>query len=231
VARLVLFALVLAAALTASGAAGVPAATVASVTDGDTLTLTNGQRVRLLQIDAPETGECYGRESRAALLRLAPPGSSIALEADARLDSVDRYGRLLRYVRRGRVNVNIELVRRGAAAPYFYRGERGRYASRLVKAAHAAKRAGRGLWGASPATFLDPERQVDTGRCTSTTEPVPLLPPAGSCDPNYSGACVPAYPPDLDCDHLRALGLALPVRVVGSDRHRLDGDGDRLGCE
>ena len=43
---------------------------VASVYDGDTLTLTSGQRVRLLQIDTPElgSGECYSRAARTALL-------------------------------------------------------------------------------------------------------------------------------------------------------------------
>jgi endonuclease YncB( thermonuclease family) len=153
-------------ALAAGGAVGAPSATVvASVTDGDTLRLANGQRVRLVQIDSPESSECYGTQARAALLRLAPIGSVVALEADARLDSVDRYGRLLRYVRRGRTNLNVELVRRGAAAPYFYRGERGRYATQLLTAAVAAKSTRRGLWGASPVAMLDPERQVDTGRC------------------------------------------------------------------
>jgi hypothetical protein len=40
--------------------------------------------------------------------------------------------------------------------------------------------------------------------------------------------CVPPYPPDLDRADIRALGIA-PVRVVGADRHGLDGDG--WGCE
>jgi Staphylococcal nuclease homologue len=44
--------------------------------------------------------------------------------------------------------VNLELVRRGAAAPYFYRGDRGRYASQLMAAARAARAAKRGLWRA-----------------------------------------------------------------------------------
>jgi endonuclease YncB( thermonuclease family) len=204
------------AALVAGGAVGAPASVIASVTDGDTLRVTSGQRIRLLQIDAPEANECYAKEARTALLRLTPTGSSVALEADARLDQVDRYGRLLRYVKRGGVHVNVELVRLGAAEPYFYRGERGRYATRLLEAARAAKSAGRGLWGAS---------------CGAQSDPVPLVPPTGSCDPNYAGACVPPSPPDLDCPQLRALGLALPVRVVGSDPHRLDADGDGLGCE
>ena len=218
---------------------------VSSVTDGDTLRLADGRRVRLLQIDAPElgTGECYSRAARTALLGLAPVGSRIGLETDPQLDQVDRYGRILRYVTRGSVNVNLALVQRGAAAPYFYRSERGRYATRLLAAAHAAKRAKRGLWGSSPATQLSPTEAVETGRCgpASTSPPPPAPqptapfappPPApGGCDPNYAGACVPPPPPDLDCPDLRALGLALPVRVVGSDPHRLDGDRNGYGCE
>lgn len=48
---------------------------------------------------------------------------------------------------------------------------------------------------------------------------------AGSCDPNYSG-CVPLYPPDVNCPE-----VAGPVQVLGSDPHRLDGDGDGVACE
>jgi len=210
--------------LAVSGSAG--RAVVGSVTDGDTLRLRDGRRVRLVQIDAPELGggECYSRAARTALLALAPPGSAVTLEADPELDRVDRYGRLLRYVHRSTVNVNVELVRRGAAAPYFYGGDRGRYASVLLRAARAAKAAKRGLWKACPATVLDPERAIATG--TSG----PSAKTAGRCDPNYAGGCVPPYPPDLDCADIRALGIA-PVRVVGDDPHRLDGDHDGWGCE
>ncbi len=141
-------------------------ATVASITDGDTLRLTNGARVRLLQIDTPElgTGECYSRAARTALLIRVPVGSRVVLEADPRLDRVDRYGRLLRYVHRGTANVNVALVRAGAAAPWFYGGVRGKYASRLYAEAVRAKAARRGLWGACRGTVLDPTRAVDTGR-------------------------------------------------------------------
>ncbi len=139
---------------------------VASVYDGDTLTLTSGRRVRLLQIDTPElgSGECYSRAARTALLGLVPIGSRVTLETDARLDRVDRYGRLLRYVHRGSLNVNLQLVTRGAAAPYFYGGDRGKYASRLLAEAQRAKSAKRGLWKACPSTRLDPYRAVETGR-------------------------------------------------------------------
>ncbi len=201
---------------------------IASVTDGDTVRLADGQRVRLLQIDTPElgSGECYSRASRTALLALTPPGTSVVLEADPALDRVDRYGRLLRYLKRGAINVNLELVRRGAGAPYFYRGDRGRYSASLMAAARAARSHRLGLWKACPSTVLDPLRAIDTG---------PSGPPAqkstsNNCDPNYSGGCVPPYPPDVDCDDIRALGIA-PVRVTGNDVHRLDGDRDGWGCE
>ena len=124
-------------------------ATVERIVDGDTLVLRGGARVRLVQIDAPEAGgECYAAASARELARLAPPGAGVVLEADPPLDRVDRYGRLLRYIHTNRVNVNIELVRRGAATPWFYGGERGRYAGALLGATSAARSARRGMWGA-----------------------------------------------------------------------------------
>jgi len=208
--RPLLLAVVLTLALLASTAAGsAPEArrdVVARITDGDTLRLADGRRVRLLQIDSPEHGECWSREARDELLALAPVGSRVVLQTDPRLDRVDRYGRLLGYVRRGSTNVNLELVRRGAAAPYFYGGERGRYAGRLLAAAEAAKRARRGLWGASPTTVLEPERAVDTGRCGPGLVP---LAPTG-CDPNYAGGCVPPYPPPTSTARTSARAASLP---------------------
>ena len=218
------------AALTGTAAPSrqTPGSVVARVYDGDTLTLGDGRRVRLLQIDTPElgSGECFSRAARTALLRLVPVGARVALEVDPSLDRVDRYDRLLRYVHRNGKNVNLELVREGAAAPYFYGGARGRYAAALMDAARAAKAAKRGLWGACASTILDPGRAVATRSTGSAATPKA----SGNCDPNYAGGCVPPYPPDVDCVDIRALGIA-PVRVIGSDPHRLDGDGDGWGCE
>jgi micrococcal nuclease len=75
-------------------------AAVARVVDGDTIELQSGGEVRLLQLDAPEgaQGECYADEATAVLRRLLPEGGRVRLEADPRLDRVDQYGRLLRYV-------------------------------------------------------------------------------------------------------------------------------------
>ena len=121
------------------------------VGDGDTLDVREGgDRVRLVQIDAPELGEgeCYARQARVELERLARPGSRIELEPDARLEDGDRFGRLLRYVHAGETNVNVELVRRGAAAPYFFGGDEGRYADDLLAAVDEARATRRGMWAA-----------------------------------------------------------------------------------
>jgi endonuclease YncB( thermonuclease family) len=135
------------------------------VIDGDTIVLTSRAHVRLVQIDAPEVQEreCYGVQSRAFLRRLLPPGTTVRIEADPRLDQVDRYGRLLRYVFRGTTNINLELVRQGEATVWFYRHDRGRYAGQLYMSSLAARAAHRGLWGACPRTPFDPYHAADTG--------------------------------------------------------------------
>ena len=74
--------------------------TVRSVTDGDTVVLEDGRRVRLLGIDAPETahhdqqGEFHGQES-AAWLRSLLQGQSVQLQRQGQ----DHYGRELAWLR------------------------------------------------------------------------------------------------------------------------------------
>lgn len=139
--------------------------TVAWVNDGDTLTLVGGDKVRLLQIDAPELGtDCYGRAALRALVELAPKGTRVALVSDPALDARDGYGRLLRYVVVDGRTVNVELVRRGAASPYFYRGERGAHAEELLDAVAEAREEGAGYWGACPNAELNTEVGSITGR-------------------------------------------------------------------
>jgi endonuclease YncB( thermonuclease family) len=146
---------------------GTPAASTAAstskvlridhVADGDTVDLTNGAKVRLVQIDTPEVyfhPECYGRQASALTKRLLPPGTAVRLTREPATDSVDGYGRLLRYVIRARdgLNINVRLVALGAAAPYFYRGRGGRYAAELERLALRARGHHLGLWGRCPGT-------------------------------------------------------------------------------
>lgn len=64
--------------------------------------------------------------------------------------------------------------------------------------------------------------------------PVQAAVPAGNCDPNYEGDCVP-IDSDVDCASGSGNGPSYvqgPVRVVGTDIYGLDGsDGDGIGCE
>ena len=139
-------------------------AQVARVNDGDTLTTTSGSRIRLVQIDAPELfDDCYGKAAQSALRQLVPNGARIMLVRDPALDATDRYGRLLRYVLVGTTNVNVELVRRGAASPYFFRGDRGRYARALLDAVDEARTSRRGYWGACSGARLNTGRGSITG--------------------------------------------------------------------
>lgn len=210
----------------AAAAASREPARLARVVDGDTIVLADGRRVRLLQIDTPEPGsaECFSRAAGRELRRLLPAGAPLTLEADPALDAVDRYGRLLRYVWSGGRNVNLELVRRGAATVWLYDGERGHYAGALLAAGRAARAARRGLWGACPGAVWNPLAPATTGAARAATTPEGIA--GARCDPSYSGACLPSPPPDLDC-----VDVGRTVRVRPPDPHHLDGDGDGLGCE
>jgi endonuclease YncB( thermonuclease family) len=139
-----------------------PAANIARVLDGDTIVLTDGRHVRLVQLDAPETdeNECYAAEAKGVLIRLLPFGTEVEIETDPALDKRDRFGRILAYVERDGTNINLELVREGAASPYFFHADRGRYAADLLKAANEARQLGRGLWVACSGTALDPLHSV-----------------------------------------------------------------------
>jgi micrococcal nuclease len=141
------------------------------VIDGDTVVLTTGAHVRLVQIDTPEVYfglECWGRQASAETKKLLPAGTLVRLGVEPATDRADQYGRLLRYVVRARdgLNVNVFLVSHGDAAPYFYRGRLGRYASVLRRDALGARAHRRGLWGVCRHTPVDFDRGVDTGPAT-----------------------------------------------------------------
>lgn len=131
-------------------------ATVVRVVDGDTVVarLADGryERVRYIGMDTPEDVkpgvpvQCYSLEA-AALNRRLVAGRGVRLVPGA--EPRDRYGRLLAYVyrRADGLFVNEELVRRGYAKPLTI-PPNDRYARPIAALAGAARRAGRGLWGA-----------------------------------------------------------------------------------
>lgn len=115
---------------------------VVAVADGDTLTIQTktGQRekVRLYGIDAPERDQAYGEES-FRLLHLLLFHKKVTIQTEDR----DDYNRVLGVVFHKGTNINIEMVKRGAAWHYKH------YApdsTELAEAETAARKAKLGLW-------------------------------------------------------------------------------------
>ena len=150
---------------------------VVEITDGDTfvMCISRGNSceltddtgiVRLVQIDTPEDSdvkECYGATASLELADLLVEGAPVIAVTDPDLDQEDQYGRMLAWVWSPLELVNLSLVTRGAAAPYFYQGARGAFAARLESEALTARAARRGLWGACPGTPYAPTKGVSTG--------------------------------------------------------------------
>lgn len=140
---------------------GAQAVRVDRVVDGDTLVVVADgpgplppapSRVRLLEVDAPESVapdrpvECHGPEAGDALRELVPPGSLLFLEVD--VEPVDRFDRALRYAWTSQgVLVNEALVRAGHAEAVLIGGN-DRHIDRLRAAEREARAEGAGLWGA-----------------------------------------------------------------------------------
>jgi endonuclease YncB( thermonuclease family) len=92
-----------------------------------------------------------------------PPGTKVRIEQDPALDQVDRYDRQLAYVWKADEDINLTLVEDGAAGVWFFDGDRGRYARRLLRAAEQARADQKGLWGACPLATFDPTNSLATG--------------------------------------------------------------------
>jgi len=124
---------------------------VVGVSDGDTLTLlVEGNRqvkIRLAEIDAPESGQPYGKRSKQELSALA-----FNKQAHVKVITTDRYGRSVGRVFVGGVDVNAEMIRRGAA--WVFR----KYVKdvSLFALEEEARREKRGLWALSEAGKIPP---------------------------------------------------------------------------
>jgi len=115
-------------------------AKVLVVMDGDTVFVQSGPfkaKLRLVNIDAPEKDQPYGKQSQESLQSLVG-GKIIHVESKA----VDKFGRTIAVISIGEINVNEEQVRRGMAWAYS-RSREGRAYARLQSEAQLARR---GLW-------------------------------------------------------------------------------------
>jgi micrococcal nuclease len=123
---------------------------VARVIDGDTIELADGERVRYIGINTPESVDprrpvqCFGKEASAYNKELVQ-GEWVELETD--ITNRDKYGRLLRYIWLGDVLINEQLLRDGYAQVKTYPPDV-KYVDRYRVAQTEAREAGRGLWHA-----------------------------------------------------------------------------------
>ncbi len=205
---------------------------VVAISDGDTLTLLvpDGARfkqvkVRLGEIDTPESRQPYGNRARQAL-------SDLAFNQQARVvvRDTDRFGRTVGRVYVGNVDVNAEMVKQGAAWVY-----RQYLKDQSLLALEAeAKAAKRGLWGL-PEMERCPPWDWRRGRCATASAPATRAPASPAAAP--TAAPTPAASSSgFTCAGKRRCGemtsceeakFYLTVCGVRS----LDGDKDGVPCE
>ncbi|NQT07098.1 MAG: thermonuclease family protein [Candidatus Omnitrophica bacterium] len=123
---------------------------VKRVIDGDTILLANGERVRYIGINTPETKhpykpvERFGEEASQYNKKLVS-GKWVKLEFDAQRK--DRYGRLLAYVYTDGLFINAKLVEDGYAQVYTV-PPNVKYQEEFLRLQLKARKERRGLWGA-----------------------------------------------------------------------------------
>lgn len=121
---------------------------VSDIIDGDTIKLTNGERVRLIGINAPETGQPYYQEATVKLEELIG-SNTVRLEKDE--EDEDQYGRWLRYVYVNDTLVNLEMVGQGLAISYEFQPNV-KYSEEFKEAEQEAREEKIGIWTSSPFT-------------------------------------------------------------------------------
>lgn len=207
-----------------------PRAYVSRVVDGDTIEVDlDGATtdVRLIGFDTPETVhpsepvECFGRAA-SAYTTDALEGRTVTLEFD--IERYDHYDRMLAYVWVDGDLFNEQILNDGYAAVSTY-PPNVKYVDRFLVAQREARESDRGLWARCGGVDKAIERSSGGGAANNLAGGSS----SGSkgCDAAYSGACIPSYPPDIDCGDVAASDF----RSVGRDPHGFDGDSDGVACE
>ena len=116
-------------------------ATQVQVTDGDTIKVNTRQgklKIRLARIDAPETKQPYGQQSKQALANYLMEASEISIVVQTR----DRYGRVVADVYADDISIAVLMIRDGHAWHYTQYDD----TECLTKLQEQAKQEKRGLW-------------------------------------------------------------------------------------
>ncbi len=196
---------------------------VVGIADGDTLTVLDAAqqqtRVRLAEIDAPESRQPYGSRAKKVLSDLVF-GKSVRVV----VQEIDRYGRTVGRIYVDSTDVSAAMIRQGAAWVY-------RQYSRdpsLLRLEQEAREARRGLWALPEAVSTPPwewraaERSGTAFRATPSTAP---LPEVSRSDARGFTCGAKRY-----CREMTSCAEARSY-LTKCGLTRLDADGDGIPCE
>jgi endonuclease YncB( thermonuclease family) len=188
---------------------------VVGVTDGDTLTVLvagRPQRIRLAQIDAPESRQPFGAAAKRAL-------SELAFGREVRVVVVDRdrYGRIVGEIFCGGRHVNQELVRSGHAWAYTEYAR----STEIIEIENEARAARRGLWALPEAQREAPWSWRARARAEHRA---PSVRPPTAKTPIRDCALPRSCREMTSCEEAR-------FHFEQCGWTRLDGDGDGVPCE
>jgi len=122
--------------------------TVAQITDGDTIKLSNGETIRYIGIDAPELkkgeheAQCFAQQAKEINRKLVK-NKKVKIETDE--NTMDRFGRTLAYVYQDNIFINQQLLEQGAGK-FYLDTVNNKYQSTLIAAANQAHKEKTGLW-------------------------------------------------------------------------------------
>jgi endonuclease YncB( thermonuclease family) len=142
---------------------------VIRIADGDTITVLDASntqhRIRLQGIDAPESHQDFGTQSKKNLSSLI-----FDKEVTVQYDKTDRYGRLVGKILLDGRDINLEQVRAGMAWHYkdYEREQSPQDRETYAHAEDEARRVRRGLWSdanpVEPSEFRRDERREKEAR-------------------------------------------------------------------
>lgn len=199
---------------------------VTRVVDGDTIEVNNDIKIRLIGVDTPETVDpnepvqCYGPEA-SAIAKEKLFNQTVTLESDESQGDKDKYDRLLRYVIMGDgTNFNQWLIENGYGHEYTYSTPY-KYQAEFKTAEQTAMTANAGLW-AENACNEGEEEETITGDENSAVEDTTIDYVCSSNTYNCG---------DFNSKAEAQNAYNFCMAQVGTDIHKLDGDGNGLACE
>lgn len=211
--------------------------TFTSVVDGDTIETSAGT-VRVIGIDAPESGACGYDEAAAHVSSLLVEGDSAVLDLPDGQNDQDQYGRLLRYVETTQgIDVGLSLLTAGLAVA--------RYNSTDGYPAHPRE----AQYQAAQVATIASDGTVTTVACKAAAdaaEQARIAPEQQAAPAQPSAAAPDWWTQFTSCTKLKKNDAGYPVGPFSRDNpteaviyewfangtgNNGDGEGDGLACE